>query len=409
MYRQRSVTATGRILQRAAGRPLARPSRQAFLDAGRRAMHAAGHHPLIHRSAPGDVFNLDLHIAVVADLRTHLERRRLSLVDWTLSGHSWVMGRSREPVAVVNERTWFSFGPRMARRFRRVYGAYLRSFRGFAATYPPGFSLLYEGLGKPTLAIAATRYEWPFTHQARGWDWLDDALCDGVADGWLTLVANNRADADYIESYTGLKPAHIPSACTYPELAYTGTRPTVVICTGEELAYQIADRIQHDAIPLRRRLATRYSQEELYEHKALVVLPYNISTMALFEHYTACVPLYVPNRAFLKTLMRDHPSEVLSSISFSQVTGRSAAPRPGRIDLNDIRDESIVDWYLDRADFYDAEWMPHVRQFESWEHLDELLATDDPHAISAQMADEKPDRLGRIAKLWDALGWFEQL
>ena len=49
-----------------------------------------------------------------------------------------------------------------------------------------------------------------------------------------------------------------------------------------------------------------------------------------------------------------------------------------------MRDEQVVDWYLDRADFYDLDWMPRIRQFESWAHLDHLLATDDQHAISAR-------------------------
>jgi hypothetical protein len=130
--------------------------------------------------------------------------------------------------------------------------------------------------------------------------------------------------------------------------------------------------------------------------------------MALFEHYAACAPIYVPERQFLKRLMAEHPIDVLSSISFCQVTGRSPARRGVR-DLNDVRDEQVVDWYLERADFYDPEWMPQIRQFESWSHLDHLLATDDHVAISQAMAAEQPERLRRIAALWDELDWLAQL
>lgn len=398
----------GRIIGRAVGRPLARPSRQTLGDAARRGAHAARHTRLA-RPSVGDVFNLDLHIGVIPEVRAQLARRDLSLVDWTLSESSWVAGRERDPVAIVNERTVYSFGPRLARRFRRVYGSYLRSFRGFVAVYPPAFSLLYEGLGRPVLAIAATRYEWPFTHHAPSWDWLDDSLRRGVEEGWLTLVANNVADRDYLASYTCLSATHVPSACAYAGLTYTGRQAETVICTRDAFAKEIAARLTQPAVPLHAGLGPRYSQADLYDRRALVFIPYNVSIMALFEHYSACVPIYVPDRSFMKQLMAEQPRDVLSALSFCQVTGRTPAARPGRPNLNDIRDTQVVDWYLDRADFYDSSWMPHIRQFESWTHLDHLLATDDPHAISAEMQRERPERLRRIDELWNELRWTASL
>jgi hypothetical protein len=397
------------IIQRTVGRPLARPSRQAVRDAAGRAAHAARHSRLARRERAADVFNLDLHVGVIADVRTQLEARGLSLADWTLSESSWVAGREREPVAIVNERTVYSFGPRLAGRFRRVYGSYLRSFRGFVAIYPPAFELLYEGLGRPVLAIAATRYEWPFTHHGPSWDWLDDSLRRGVDEGWLTLAANNLADRDYLASYTGLEPVHVPSACTYTGLTYTGGQPETLISTRPELAEEIAAQVDNRALPMHFALTQGYSRADLYDRRALVFIPYNVSIMALSEHYTACVPIYVPDRAFLKQLMKEHPNEVLSSLSFCQVTGRPPAPRPGRPDLNDVRDPQVVDWYLDRADFYDTEWMPHIRRFESWSHLAHLLDTDDPHEISAEMQRERPERLRRIEELWNGLRWTASL
>lgn len=370
----------------------------------------ARHTRLARPGDRGDVFNVDLHVSVIADVRAQLERLGLSLVDWTLSGHSWVAGRERDPVAIVNERTWFSFGPRMARRFRRVYGSYLSSFRGFTAAYPPCFSLLYESLGKPTLAVVAIRYEWPFTHHALRWDWLDDGLRRGVDEGWLTLVANNRADADYLENYTGLRATHIPSACAYTDATYTGRRSAVLVCTKTaRFGAEISRTLRTEAVPLRSSSGARYSHADLYDHRALVFIPYNVSLMSLFEHYTACAPIYVPERSFLKRLMAEHPGDVLSELSFSQVTGKPAAARVGQLDLNDAGDEKVIDWYLDRADFYDDEWMPHVRRFESWEHLDDLLETDDQHAISSGMVADRPGRNSRIEALWDALPWLAGL
>jgi hypothetical protein len=358
-----------------------------------------------------EVFNLDLHIAVIADVASVLERRGIGVTSWSISGHTWVFDREREAVAVVNETTAGGFNPRMVKRFRRVYGRYLRSFDGFVATYPPCFSLLYEGLPGPTVAVCATRYEWPLTFDRRGWAWLDDALRRGIDDGWLYLVANNRADAGYAENYLGLEIPVIPGGCSYLAHAYTGRRRSVVVSAKyEPVASAICDELSSDAIPLRTALGKRYSWADLYDHRAIVLIPYNVSLMSLFEHYAACIPIYVPERSFLKRLMQEHPEAVLSQLSFAQLSTNDAQPANTAVrDLNDIRDPEVVDWYLDRADFYDESWMPSIRRFESWSHLDHLLRTDDPLEISHQMASEQESRSARIAELWETHGWLSRV
>jgi hypothetical protein len=373
--------------------------------------HELRHSRFVRAPRAGDVFNLDAHIAVIADIGGALESRGASLTSWSISGHGWVFGREPDPVGVINERTWQAFSPKLVKRFRRVYGGYLRQFRGYIATYPPCFALLYEDLPSPTLAVCATRYEWPFTHDAARWDWLDEAIRRGGTTGALTVIANNRADADYVANYTGLDPLHIPSACTYVSSTYTGRQESVVVCTKRDiLAASICSELESDAIPLRAGLGKHYSWADLYDHRAIVVIPYNTSLMSLFEHYSACAPIYVPTRTFLKQLMKEFPAEVLSDLSFTQITGMPAVARPSAgLDLNNTRDDEIVDWYLDRADFYDRAWMPAIREFESWVHLDHLLADDDHRAIADEMIAERLPRLARIASLWDDVQWMRMV
>ena len=192
---------------------------------------------------------------------------------------------------------------------------------------------------------------------------------------------------------------------------YSGRSSPVVVATKRDgLAQTIAANLKCEALPLRAGLGKRYSWSQLYEHRAIVVIPYNVSIMSVFEHYSACAPIYVPTRDFLKRLMKQYPDEVLSDLSFAQVTGRPAVARPHiDLDLNDVRDEQVVDWYLDRADFYDPSWMPSIRQFESWPHLDHLLEADDQLSISQQMASEKPQRVARISSLWDGVEWLRRI
>jgi len=42
-------------------------------------------------------FNLDLHVSVIADVRTIFAALGHRVTDWTLSGHAWVFGRRPAP------------------------------------------------------------------------------------------------------------------------------------------------------------------------------------------------------------------------------------------------------------------------------------------------------------------------
>ena len=51
-------------------------------------------------------FNLDLHIAVVADLQQIFRSLGHRVTSWSLSGHNWVFGRSADRVEIVNQKSW---------------------------------------------------------------------------------------------------------------------------------------------------------------------------------------------------------------------------------------------------------------------------------------------------------------
>ena len=46
-----------------------------------------------------------------------------------------------------------------------------------------------------------------------------------------------------------------------------------------------------------------YKWEDLYKCKAMLHLPYEISTMSIFEQYSANIPLIFPSKVFLKKLL----------------------------------------------------------------------------------------------------------
>lgn len=77
--------------------------------------------------------------------------------------------------------------------------------------------------------------------------------------------------------------------------------------------------------------------------------------MTLFELATAGVPVAVPSRSLFQSLRRRYKG-VLDELTYAEVhrtlvSGREGSPV-------DWAAGGYLDWWLDRADFYDKELMP---------------------------------------------------
>jgi hypothetical protein len=127
-------------------------------------------------------------------------------------------------------------------------------------------------------------------------------------------------------------------------------------------------------ISLRDHLGPNYSWRDFKNIKEVFVVPYNISTMTLFEMATAGIPVAIPSRSFMHEL-RSKYSGVLSELSFLQVNresiGTSHLNTP-----NDYTSPDFYDWWLDRADFYNLSLMPNVRFVGSVDELSQVSTRD---------------------------------
>lgn len=144
-----------------------------------------------------------------------------------------------------------------------------------------------------------------------------------------------------------------------------------------------------------------------------------MSTMSLFEQYSAGAVLLFPSRRFCEELMNNHEQNNQESqigqleLKSSYWTGyyeqgvkntdaRGLPPpflkvvhrhdhvlqsvpgasegikvwyRFGKLDRcvpTALECTKEVTWWLDRADFYDTEWMPGIKYFDSWEEMIEM-------------------------------------
>jgi hypothetical protein len=330
---------------------------------------------------PPRVFNLDLHISIIKDLERGALPLGLSVTNWSISGANRVFRKALwtpDPVKIINASTWRNLNQDMISEFREYYRAFLDCFDGFIVTHTPFFAQIYEGLGKPILAVAGTRYEWPLTLDHEKWNSFDDYLRKSTKSGELIMVANNLGDTDYIKFHTGHTPRYVPSLCDYTGHTWDGLLSEyLVIARSPELINEIRAVTNNLWVDSKSVLGKHYKWSDLAKGKALFVVPYNISTMTLFEIATMGVPVIVPSPALLKDLRHKFPG-VLSELSFMEMNSMDVGGLGGD-NPNNYFSQSYLDWWIERADFYNPTLMPNVQIIERIEDLNNVSLLFDRH------------------------------
>ena len=347
------------------------------------------------------VFNLDLHVAVIKDISTYLSDARTRLTRFSLSIHNHLQRPmiqwAPDPVAIVNQSTWKHLDRLQIAKFQKRYKQFLKTFDGFVVTYPTAFFELFAATGKPILAVAATRYEAPYTESEPKWEELNNSIVAAVNRGQVTLIANNAGDADYIKFFTGLNVPVFPSLCEGKEPWSGCTKLRVTMAKDASLRSFIAKRTQGLYLPI-EALGSPYKWKELMNCLEVLVIPQNISTMTLFELATAGMPVVIPGGDLLRQ-MKTQYSGVLDELTFAEVHGVDAAGKfavPGS--PANWRDEGHLDWWLDRADFFDRNLMPNVRVANTYEDL--MLSDREVRELRADASHAIQLRNTEIRDMW---------
>jgi len=315
------------------------------------------------------VFNLDLHIGVIADLEQELKKSKIELTRWSISMHNHLVPDRlpiTDPVRFINARKWHLMDCKRIGKFQDRYNKFLNSFDGFICTYSPVFSELYKDLNKPILIVAATRYEAPYTQRQRDWDRFNNYLLSGVKNSKIIMYANNLGDADYIKYFTGIKPQVVPSLCEKNLFTTEQNGQHVTIAHDKN----ISDLIELSTGGIYRDisiLGKPYNWNDLKSCEEVLVFPQNISTMTLFELATAGVPVAVPSRRWITELL-ENGFYLLNELSFHQVLGLDTTNMSSNNPAN-FNSPTFLDWWLERSDFYNKVLMPNVRVVDSIEDL----------------------------------------
>jgi hypothetical protein len=142
-------------------------------------------------------------------------------------------------------------------------------------------------------------------------------------------------------------------------------------------------------------------------HPALVLIPYQVSTMSLFEFYRMNVPIFAPSLALLREWHTNY--DQMWEIHYgwparhADLAGPPDMPDPRASDYS----AASFDFWVGKSDFYT---MPHITTFDSWDNLLVQLETADLDEISAAMRAENERVRESLVAQWAGIraGFFSE-
>ena len=325
-----------------------------------------------HETYPSKkLFNIDLHISVIEDIKYNLNGKLL-VEDWSISDRAYVMGKKEKIVKFFENREWRNFDKAKIKKFVNYYANFLNQFDGFIVTHTPVFALLYMKFNKPIYIINSCRFTQPFcwNNNSQMNDYMIESFRKHHEKGLLHIISNNLGDKQYLEVMTGISSPHIPSLCLYTKAKYQWKPNTFY----SHKPHDIVAKMKHVYDPS-KKLGNNFAWKDYYNCTAIIHIPYELSTMSIFEQYSANVPLIFPSKQFLKELVNSGKHSMNSISTYGNIT----FDKPNTSQFTDIN------FWIDRADYYDAENMKYIVYFDSWEDLRAKLDTTDFKQVSRNM------------------------
>lgn len=334
-------------------------------------------------------FNLDLHASVIEDIQDIFNNLGHGVYSYNMSGHCHVFNKQRSPPLIINGNNWCKLNKDVCDQFYEKYKDMLEDYDGFIVTYPPSFALLFEKFNKPIIVHVPIRYEVPFQNDLMKWKWFNDFLIRGIDEKRIFIVANSIYDKEYCEFFLERECQYITSLCeykgSYPK--WTGDSDNFLIFNKSSLRIGSKNIIGRPA---------SYNWKDLENYKGIIHIPYNISTMSIYEQYTANTPLFFPSIDFLFELM-SKGIDALSEITWNQIFGMQ--PTNG-INPNNYKDLVNMKTRVTDAEFYNQSSMPFIVYFNSFEDLKEKLTSTNLIEVSNKMNKFNVIRKQKIYDQW---------
>ena len=318
-----------------------------------------------------NIFSIDHHISVIADLKYIWGSMGHTVDDMCLSGHAHVMGRQRDQLKVRFNMSDI-VKHNVPESFYAVYKDNLKEYDAFVCCYPPAYAMLYEKFEKPIIMHIPIRYDFPLDPESR--NVFDHWLREHIDSGQVIPVANSEYDRHYFEQHVGRSCGHIPSLCEYTDMRYTPVDGAWMYYYKGTLNNLCGHILKKEHV-----LGRGYKWSDILSYRGVVHFPYQVSTMSIFEQYTANIPMMFPTKRLLREMYNKHYA-VLHEVG-----------------------EVNWDMIYDHADYYNLEWMPGLHYFDSVDELNKMVLTVDVLDTSHKMWKANSVRKQKVYEAWKSV------
>lgn len=376
-----------------------------------------------------NMLSIDFHISPIRDVKDVFERFQtldhVRIIDKSLSGHCHLVNTCATDLRIITKENGISLSDcpnEFMRKFWTEY-RYDRWFNNvdiFYCDYPISLCEVYMAFNKPMILVAPTRYEIG-RHDEHSWQRLNENLQVIASSKANTLAANNLYDLEYMKHFTGISNIQlVPNLCLYVDAVYRPRRKEILIGpsrlnkAAHEILYgphglfsyiKLSSESTVQFVPL-RKLYEHYTFKDLAQHQAMLVIPYQVSIMSLFEYYAMQIPMLVPSLDLLVEWQVEHL--LLEELSWNCVFNKCPetsvlAPHensPHPFDPNDVLNPAALRYWLKYADFY--QW-PGIIYFHSWDDLLDKVQSTDFADISRVMGEYNQQRISHVKGKWEEI------
>lgn len=218
----------------------------------------------------------------------------MRIVDESLSGHCHLKGTCAKQLRVLTRRNGIDLGRCPNELRRQFFEAYKRDERmrtvdAFLCHHAAGMCEVFMPFNASLLVVASTRYEIG-RHDPQRWRSWNENLKAIARHPRNVVAANNRYDAEYIKYFTGLEDVPVlPNYCGYTGVTYAPTRPEILVGPGRGINADLYGHLRRAGarsglvFERIRDLYPHFEYSQLASHPALVLIPYQVSIMSIFE------------------------------------------------------------------------------------------------------------------------------
>ncbi|CAF4235264.1 unnamed protein product, partial [Adineta steineri] len=243
----------------------------------------------------------------IRDIKHQLASFDIGFIDKSLSGACGQTDTCAKNLKILNKTNGMSPSFTQRKQFYEVYrnDSEMNQVNIFMCFHPVGMCELFMPFNRTMIIIASTRYELG-RHEKEEWENLNNNLRIIASNPRNIIAGNNLYDAEYIRYFTGIKAIVLTSLCGYTRATYSRRKqkPFLIAPIRNEIfrtlfKSNLTNSLERLKVSINvkylREVYKHYSYRHLVQHPAIIYVPYQVSTMSLFEQYRMNIPLFFPS------------------------------------------------------------------------------------------------------------------